>query len=57
MPIVGYDNKNVYVHNQGEIDSGEIDSGEFIPIKNKLFDEARKVKGTDEDIIYIHRKK
>ncbi|GBE20112.1 MAG TPA: hypothetical protein ENG87_00185 [Candidatus Pacearchaeota archaeon] len=49
--IVGYDNKNVYVHNQEFHNPGA-----FISIDRELFDEARKSNGTDEDIVYIHRK-
>ncbi len=51
VPVVGYDDENVYVH-----DHGEINPKEFVAIKRKVFDEARKSKGTDEDIVYIHRK-
>ena len=51
VPIVGYDEENVYVHNQGDINPGE-----FIPIKKELFDIARKSPGTDEDIVFVHRK-
>jgi len=46
VPIVGYDKKNIYLHN----------TQAFFPIKRELFEEARKAKGTDEDIIYIYRK-
>ena len=51
VPIVGYDNENIYVHNHGKIDPKE-----FVAIKRDLFDEARKSKGTDEDIVFIHKK-
>ena len=51
VPIVGYDEKNVYVHNQGFHNTSA-----FLSINRKLFEEARKAKGTDEDIVYIHRK-
>ncbi len=51
VPIVGYDEKKVYVHNQGFHNPGT-----FIPIDVELFNKARKSKGTDEDIVYIHRK-
>ncbi len=51
VPIVGYDDENILVHNQGFHNSGE-----FIKINKNLFDEARKSKGTDEDIVYIYRK-
>jgi hypothetical protein len=51
VPIVGYDDENIYVHNHGEIDPKE-----FVAIKRDLFDEARKSKGTDEEIVFIHKK-
>jgi len=51
VPIVGYDDENVYVHNQGFHNTKA-----FLPIARELFDEARKSKGTDEDIAYIYRK-
>jgi len=47
VPVVGFDDENVYVHNSG----GE----EFVKIKRKVFDEARKAKGTDEDVVVIYR--
>ena len=51
VPIVGYDKENVYVHNQGFHNTQA-----FLPIRRELFEEARKAKGTDEDIVYIYRK-
>lgn len=51
VPIVGYDSRNVYVHNQGLKKSRN-----FMPIKRDFFDSARKAAGTDEDIVFIHRK-
>ncbi|MFA5303836.1 MAG: peptidase C39 family protein [Candidatus Nanoarchaeia archaeon] len=51
VPIVGYDEENVYIHNQGLKDSQE-----FMPIKKELFDKSRKSEGTDEDIVIIYRK-
>jgi uncharacterized protein YvpB len=51
VPVVGYNNQNVYVHNHGLNNPQE-----FMPISRKVFNEARKAKGTDEDIIIIHRK-
>jgi len=50
-PIVGYDAKNVFIHN-----SGQENTGPYIAIEKSLFDSARKSKGTDEDIIFIYRK-
>lgn len=52
VPIVGYDEDNIYVHNHG-LDNPT----SFLPIKKEIFEEARKAKGTDEDIIIIHRRK
>ncbi|MFH0797885.1 MAG: peptidase C39 family protein [Candidatus Woesearchaeota archaeon] len=51
VPIVGFDKKNVYVHNQGRQEHKK-----FMPIPRNLFDEARKAEGTDEDIVIVHRK-
>ena len=51
VPVVGYDKKNVYVHNHGLNNPLS-----FLPIKKEIFEEARKAKGTDEDIIVVHRK-
>ena len=51
VPIVGYDQDNVYVHNQDNNNPQQ-----FIKIKKGLFDKARKAKGTDEDIVIIKRK-
>lgn len=51
VPIIGYDKNNVYVHNPG-LDNPT----NCLPIKKYLFEKARKSKGTDEDIIIIHRK-
>lgn len=51
VPIVGYDQENVYVHNQDNNNPQQ-----FIKIKKELFDKARKAKGTDEDIVLIRRK-
>ncbi|MEK6800663.1 MAG: peptidase C39 family protein [Nanoarchaeota archaeon] len=50
VPIVGYDDENMYVHNHG-LDDPRL----FLPIKREIFEEARKAQGTDEDIIIIHR--
>jgi hypothetical protein len=51
VPIVGYDDINIYVHNQGELNPGP-----NFKITRDLFEKARKSKGTDEDIVFIHRK-
>ena len=50
VPIVGYDEKNVYIHNHGLTDTQK-----FMPVPRKIFDKARKADGTDEDIIVIYR--
>ncbi len=51
VPIVGYDDENVYVHNFGK---------EFVEpnlaIKRDVFDKARKAKGTDQDLLVIRGK-
>ncbi len=52
VPVVGYDGENIYIHNHGFSDTKE-----FMPISRALFDEARKAKGTDEDILIIFRNK
>lgn len=51
VPIVGYDDQKIYVHNHGFTDPTQ-----FLAIDREIFNEARKAKGTDEDIIFIHRK-
>ena len=51
VPIVGYDEENIFVHNAG-LNRNEA----FFPIKKELFDLARKSSGTDEDIVFINRK-
>ncbi len=51
VPVVGYDNENIYVHNHG-LDNPT----PFLQIKREVFEEARKANGTDEDILFIHRK-
>jgi len=51
VPIVGYDEKNIYVHN-----SGPEASMPNYPIERSLFETARKSVGTDEDILFIYKK-
>lgn len=51
VPIVGFDKKNVYIHNPGLNDSQE-----FMPVTRRTFDEARKSKGTDEDIVIVYKR-
>lgn len=50
VPIVGYDDENVYVHNHGFKNTQK-----FFPINKLIFDKARKAKGTDEDIVVIYK--
>ncbi len=52
VPIVGYDEENVYVHNQGFHNTMA-----NLPIPKNTFEEARKALGTDEDVVFIHRKR
>lgn len=51
VPIVGYDEENVYIHQPGPRDPQA-----FLQMNKELFDKARQAKGTDEDILFIHRK-
>jgi uncharacterized protein YvpB len=50
VPIAGYDEKNVYVHNPGSKDTGK-----FFMINKRIFDRARKANGTDEDLLVIYK--
>ncbi len=50
VPIVGYDEQNIYIHNHGFNNPLA-----FMPITRELFDEARKAEGTDEDVAIICR--
>ena len=52
VPIVGYDDTNVYVHNHGLKNPTA-----FFSIPKELFDEARKAQGTDEDILIVYKEK
>lgn len=52
VPIVGYDEKNVYIHNHGLGDTKA-----FMPISRNIFEEGRKAEGTDEDIVVIYKDK
>ncbi len=51
VPIAGFDDWNVFVHNPGPKDGRA-----FVPIERALFDRARKSLGTDEDCIVISKK-
>ena len=50
VPIVGYDEKEVYVHNHGLKDTKK-----FMMINKRIFDKARIAKGTDEDFLVIYK--
>jgi len=50
VPVVGYNEQNVYIHNHGLNDTQE-----FMSVPKTTFDEARKAEGTDEDIVVLHR--
>jgi len=51
VPIVGYDDHNIIVHNHGLNNTKD-----FMHINKEVFDKARTSPGTDEDIIFIYRK-
>lgn len=48
VPIVGYDKKNVYIHQPGPANPTP-----FLRVEKSLFDAARKKRGTDQDIVLI----
>lgn len=50
--ISGYDNENVYVHNQGKGSIGGKYAGPYVPIPRPLF-EAARVDRTGEGVIFI----
>jgi len=52
VPIVGYDKRYVYIH-----DSGPLNAVPHFRLTRRQFDIARTAPGTDEDIIFIHRKR
>ena len=51
VPVVGYTKDLILIHNPGLIDSEA-----FMELSFSLFDNARKSKGTDEDVLVIYRK-
>ena len=51
VPIVGFDEQNVYMHNHGLNDPQE-----FMQVKKEILDKARREQGTDEDVVIIYRK-
>ena len=50
VPIVGYDELDVLVHN-----SKLNDQREFMPIPKNLFEEARKSEGIYSDVVVLHK--
>lgn len=55
VPVVWYDENNIYIHSHSKRNVDEI-IWKNIAINKKLFNEARITKWTDEDILIIHRK-
>lgn len=51
VPVVGYDEDSIYVHNHGFENPTP-----FLQIKREVFEEARKAKGTDEDVVVVYRR-
>ncbi len=51
VPVIGYDESNVIIHNPGPENPQP-----NMTINRNAFETARKAKGTDEDIVFIHRK-
>jgi uncharacterized protein YvpB len=51
VPIIGHDEKNIYVHNPSFTTPQESQS-----MRREIFDKARKSQGTDEDVVVIYRK-
>jgi len=52
VPIVGYDDKGIIIHQPGPMNPEP-----NYKIDHQTFEEARKARGTDEDIIFIFRKR
>ncbi|MFP4645638.1 MAG: peptidase C39 family protein [Candidatus Woesearchaeota archaeon] len=52
LPITGYDEQQVYVHNPG-LDM----AASHLPIDKVLFLKAWETKGTDKDVVIIYRKR
>ena len=48
VPIVGFDDKNIYVHTGHE-------NNKYFPIEKNVFEKTRKSKGTDEDLIVAYK--
>lgn len=51
VPLVGFNEKNVLVHNHGKLNTTE-----FLEIPKNIFDKARNAKGTDGDILFLFKK-
>ena len=52
LPVVGYDEENVYVHNPGLAMAQR-----YMPIKRDLFVKAWESKGTDKDTVVVFRER
>ena len=50
VPVVGFDNESVFVHNQGFANPTA-----FLKIPRAVFDDARTAQGTDEDVLIVSR--
>ncbi|MFA4887621.1 MAG: peptidase C39 family protein [Candidatus Nanoarchaeia archaeon] len=48
VPLVGYDEENIYVHNQGNLNPTP-----YLAIPTHIFEEARMAQGTDEDLLIL----
>ena len=51
VPIVGFDKENILVHNHGFLNPSS-----FLSLTKNQFEQARKAKGTDEDLLIIYKK-
>ncbi len=51
VPITGYDDENVYIHNPGLANAQA-----YLPIKKSSFLKAWESKGTDKDTIIVYKK-
>lgn len=51
LPITGYDEKYIYVHNPGLASAQD-----YLPLKRENFLKAWESKGTDKDVVIVFRK-
>ena len=51
VPIVGFEEDNVLVHN-----CGLKDGQAYVAVNREVFERARKARGTDEDLVFISKK-